>query len=163
MESKSHILSYFLSRSDHIRFFVLEYFFGAGGVYVWIRTLGGPLLVFMGINYASGSEKYSVFFGVFCIFFGLFYAFRPIFTVLLNKEHIFDDYSITLYLEKSALHFRNNTSDDSIQYRQITEFSKRKWYYIIKASKNRSIFIPPNQMHPDWMDAFLERRNIIMD
>ncbi|MCC5929555.1 MAG: hypothetical protein JJU28_09945 [Cyclobacteriaceae bacterium] len=137
----------------------MEYFIGAGGVYVWIRTLGGPLLVFMGLNYLLSYEKYSMYFGIFCIIFGVYYAFRPMLMVLLNKEGIFNNSSVILFLEETALGCQINKLEITIDYQKITEFSKRKWYYIIKASKNRSIFIPSGEIRQGWVDAFWELRN----
>lgn len=163
MNAESKVLRFALSRSGHVKFFILEYYFGAGGVYIWIRTLGGPFLIFMGLNYLFSGERYSVYFGLFCVLFGLFYGLRPILTIIINKEGVFEDNIVTLSLEKSALHVQINTDEVGIRYQHIIEFSKRKWYYIIKASKNRSIFIPLNQMQADWEDALWEMRNMIED
>jgi len=136
-----------LLRTDRIKMFFNEYYFGHS---IWIsaiRIFGGPLLILIGVDLYQGSYSYQsssrfdIAFGGFCVFYGVYLVFKPIFWVLFRLDS-FKTVNLNVDVLIDRIKFKDEFSESEVLFTGFSKIFKRKYYYAFQLTKSSKIYLP---------------------
>jgi hypothetical protein len=151
-------IRYSLTKKERIKIFLYLHFSYPGWKYV--RILGGPFLILVGILLIKSNIYFSIAYGGFAIGFGLYYMLRPFLKILINIKK----YKII----KETIEYNNKTKDIkiisdtlkvNIPTERILNIKKLKWGYklMIKIDNRKHYIVLTKKSIIDGnLDNFIE-------
>lgn len=137
-----------LSRSQKIKIFLNEYYFGYGVFYSILRLIGGPLVFLMGLNiYDTGDTKPGVGYAGFMIAFGIYYSLKPL-IIILTKKSWYANFDLSYKIEPDKIVVRSEKSKSELDHSELTAVLKRKTYYALKIKSKRGIYLSIKELEP---------------
>ena len=91
-----------IKRSQRIRIFLLEYYFGHS---IWrntVRLIGGPLLIWYGVRFYHKADKFAIAYGGFCFLYGIYFVLKP-FLIIALRPALFRAETFTLTVTEQEL------------------------------------------------------------
>ena len=130
-----------LKRSERIKMFLHEYYFGQSSIVTLMRIIGGPVLILMGIDFYQRNDKFAVAYGGFMFFYGIYYILKPLFWILLRLDS-FKTVNLNIEILEDRLSIKNTTSESEILFEGINKICRRKFYYALEITKFNKIYLP---------------------
>jgi hypothetical protein len=151
-------ISYSLTKKERIKIFLYLHFSYPGWKYV--RILGGPLLILIGILLIQLDIYFSIAYGGFAIGFGLYYLLRPFLKILINiRKYKTIEETIEYNNKKKDIKILSDTLKINIPLDRILNIKKLKWGYklIIKIDNRKHYIILTKKSIVDGnIDNFIE-------
>ncbi|MBQ4822780.1 YcxB family protein [Aquimarina sp. MMG016] len=131
-----------ISKSEKIKIFLNEYYFGYGIFYSILRIVCGPLILLMGLNqYFDESAKFGTNYSGIFIIFGIYYILRPLITIL-TKNSWFENFDLDYSIEPEKIIIKSDKSKSELDYSELDKILKRKSYFALKTKSKQGIYLP---------------------
>jgi hypothetical protein len=137
-----------LKKTEKIKIFLNEYYFGFGNWVTILRMFGGPFMLLMGMFlYNFGQNKIHIAYGGALILFGFYYFIRPVMFIWMRKEWLKRE---TVFFEFSPdkLVIQVDKSTSELDYSELKSIKSRKSYYAFTTKDNQSIYFPKYYLDP---------------
>lgn len=136
-----------LLRSDRVKMFFNEYYFGGSRWVTANRIFGGPLIVLIGIDLYQASflyqnsNRFNIAFGGFCICYGIYFILKPIFWVLFRLDS-FKTVKLIVEVSLDRIKFKDEFSESEVLFTGFNRIFKREYYYAFQLTKSNKIYLP---------------------
>lgn len=148
-----------LSRSERVRMFLYEYYLGYSEIITFMRIVGGPCMVYFGVNFYQSDAKLAVAYGGFMFLFGIYYTLNPLFWILFRLDSLRRiDFNITV--KEDRIIIQEPTSVSEILFDGLDKILKRKFYFSLQVSKYNKVYLPFSILTSEQMDCL--NRNLMV-
>lgn len=131
-----------LSRTEKIKMFLYEYYFGHGILLSFSRILMGPILMVIGIRiYENAGSKFEIAYGGGAFVYSIYYMLIPYLWILFRPQ-LFKSSEIELDVLPEKLIIKDSTSHTEALWTTFKNIRKRKFYYSFQVSKVQKLNIP---------------------
>ena len=136
-----------LERSDRIKMFISEYYFG----YAWwmscIIIFGGPIALAAGIYFYNSNERSGIAYGGFCFLYGIYYSLKPLFWIAFRLD-AFKTVPVTIDIHDNNLTIKDAVAESVVDLRAV-RILKRKKYFTFELAKFTKVYLPFRLLSPD--------------
>ena len=145
-----------LRRSQRIKMFLYEYYFGQTNLQTLMRIIGGPLLIFFGIDFFQRNDKFAVAYGGFMFVYGIYYLLKPLFWITFR----FDSFKTTNFnidIFEDRLVIIDPTAKSEIAFDSLNKVLNRKFYYALEVNKHNKIYLPTSILQQEQIDILKQK------
>ncbi len=128
-----------LPRTERVRLFLSEYYFGYAWYITVNRMIGGPLITAFGLLLLNKPASNQAIAGV-GITYGIYYIFKPYLWVLFRWQQ-FKTVEISLTIEDGKMTIYEKAVRSTVDLSKV-KISKRKDYYTFALTKTQKICLP---------------------
>lgn len=140
-----------LSKSEKIKIFLNEYYFGYTVFFSILRLIGGPLILAMGLNlYLTGVSKPGVDYAVFMVAFGIYYSLKPLIIIVTRKAWL-KNRDLSYRIEPDKIVVQSDRSKSDLDHSELVSVLRRKTYYALKTKSKQIIYLPIKLLEPAEM------------
>ena len=129
-----------LERSDRIRMFISEYYFGYSWWMTCLRIFGGPMVLAMGIYLYDSNERFAIAYGGFCFLYGLYYSLKPLFWIVFRLD-AFKTVPLRIDIHGDNLRIKDPLAESVVDLRGV-RILKRKEYFTLELAKFTKVYLP---------------------
>ena len=78
-----------------------------------MRTIGGPLLIAVVIQFYYKADRFAIAYGGFCFLYGIYYLAKPLLLVAMRPT-VFQDIIFNVFLDKQTLKLQEGSNESII-------------------------------------------------
>ena len=142
---------YSLKRSERIKMFLSEYYFGQTNIITILRFIGGPILIFLGIEFYQRNDKFAVAYGGSMFLYGIYYIFKPL-TWILFRLDSFKTVNLNIEVLDDRIIIKDPISESEILLEGIDKILPRKYYFALQLSKYNKVYLPFTMLSQEQFD-----------
>jgi hypothetical protein len=138
-----------LYRKEKISMFLKDYYFGFGRWITFLRLIGGPLLILIGLDfYKKGFDKFSVAYSGFCILYGVYMIFKPYLWVLFRLDN-YKTENVEIKVNDDFLIIKDDKNESKIRFDTFCKIFDRRDYFTFVITKSQRLRIPKRLLEID--------------
>lgn len=138
-----------LTPTDFKNFYLYRYYHDQRLIIKLMRIIGGPLLIFVGINYYF-TEAHNLAISIFFIAYGIYYIIRPFIDILIKKPSV-ENFSFNL--ENNHLIIQNKQSFNKLNLFDYPLKMNKKYFYL-HGENRHVIFFPKAKLDNEAQEKF---------
>jgi hypothetical protein len=138
-----------LTPTDYKNFYLYRYYHDQRLIIKLMRIIGGPLLIFAGINYYF-SEAHNLAISILFIAYGIYYIIRPFIDIMIKKPSV-ENFSFNL--ENNHLIIQNEQSFNKLNLFDYPLKMNEKYFYLHGENKH-VIFFPKAKLDNEAQEKF---------
>ncbi|MCB9224986.1 MAG: YcxB family protein [Crocinitomicaceae bacterium] len=146
-------------KSEKVKIFLNEYYFGYGSYHTFVRIFGGPITLALGIYLYLYKFDQQEAFAIFTIIYSIYYILKPLFIILKRKDW-FENFDQDYTIEPDKLIIQKGNSRSELDYSEFELRLKRKTYYVLKTKAKQAIYFPKSLLEPyeiEILDKLVEK------
>ncbi|WP_010522334.1 hypothetical protein [Aquimarina agarivorans] len=133
-----------IERSERIKTYINEYYFGNGILISVLRFAVGPLLLLMAINmYVDGYRDFSQLY--FMIFFAIYYICKP-WIFMLTKREYFKTIEMSVETTDNDITLITSGNRSTTNFEKFKEIKERENYFSLAIQKGLKVYLPKQKI-----------------
>ena len=145
-----------LERSERIKMFFKEYYFGASALPMIFRMIGGPIIFYIGQNmYSNVMDRFGIAYSGMMVAFSIYYTFQPFWWVLVKWKY-YKTIDFQLEATTDKLIIKEGESESQTAYSKFEKIIKRKSYFSLRIQKGFKIYLPFDKLSEETNNVLTE-------
>lgn len=135
-----------LERSERIKMFFNEYYFGVSIFHRIFRMIGGPIIFYIGIiMYSNAMDRFGIGYGGMMIAYSIYFTLKPFWWSLIKWEY-YKTVDFQLEATNDRLIIKEGDSESKTEYSKFEKIIKRKKYFSLRLQKGMKIYLPLDKL-----------------
>ncbi|MBG8553882.1 hypothetical protein [Hymenobacter guriensis] len=127
-----------VTRVERIKLFLWDYYFGNSAWTNSVRIIGGPLVIGSGMRLYSGSTRFALGYGGFCLIYGTYYLLKPA-IIILTRPVLFQTTEFDLHMDAESLTMQESGVKVTVRFDSFKSVRRQSKYYAVKLPEKMTI------------------------
>jgi hypothetical protein len=134
-----------IRKSDKIKLFLREYYFGHSVARNCVRLVGGPLVAGSGVQFYQKTDKWAIAYGGFCFLYGLYFTLKP-FLIIALRPAAFQPVVFEVVVNEQGVAWQLAGVESNVQFAAFDSILRRPTYYMLEIKATGTVYLLINQL-----------------